>query len=988
MTQSNLQSPGNYTQTKTGNLFIDIGGTATSAYDQINVSGRLVFDGTLNVNLINGFIPKANDTFKILTFNSSNPLAWKFEAIELPDLSQYGLEFIMDSPEQMADNDLTLTVKQLSEPQAPAANKPINYQIAESDDIGRAEVVPRDVFIQDRKVTLTSPRTDVRSQSSVATELIGNNLYKDGSDVDIFGISLLKGDKILIDVDARNNDGTLITGLKPLANSTLKSAIQIFRANGTRLQPLPEDLQYDTGEAPSADPLRVFTAPDTGTYYIGISAQGNETYNPRIADKNASGKVDPGTAHSKGAYQLELTLLQDGVNDPIAVSQPLANQTALEDQPFAFIFAANTFYDDEGDSLTYIATLKDGTALPAWLNFNASTRTFTGTPTDTHLGVLEITVTAQDNQNEIASDTFVLRVNGVNDKPTLTKSISNQKAAENVAFRFTLPADTFTDVDPGDVLTYSATLADGSPLPTWLKLDAATRTFSGKPTSTDISLLDIKVTAKDLMGETASDTFSLAVGVNTPPSGTNKTITTNEDTTYTFTEADFGFSDIDQDTFARVLLTTVPTAGTLMLNATALNAGTFVDVTEIRSGKLTFIPAGNASGTNYTQFTFQVEDNGGTALGGVNLDSTPNTLTVNVTPINDTPTLVNPIADQQASKNAAFSFTVPNNTFADVDPGDTLTYTATLANGAALPNWLSFNATTRTFSGIPSQPGNFNVLVTARDRSGATVSDAFALTVPTQAGLLSFSAPEYQVKEDGTAVLAVTVNRTNGTDGNVSATLTLSDGTATAGTDYDNQPLSVDFAAGETSRTVVIPILDDSSFEADETLNLALGSPTEGATIGTQRTAVLTIVDNDTQPNPTIPGTSSHDNLVGTAGADTFVGVNTRSTTPGRNEKDVFTGGSGGDRFILGDANRVYYDDVSRRSPGLSDYALIKDFSLADGDVIQLKGTASHYALGDSPLNGVPGTAIFLTAGQQQPELIGIAQGTSLSNFNRGFAFV
>jgi hypothetical protein len=50
-------------------------------------------------------------------------------------------------------------------------------------------------------------------------------------------------------------------------------------------------------------------------------------------------------------------------------------------------------------------------------------------------------------------------------------------------------------------------------------------------------------------------------------------------------------------------------------------------------------PAGAATGTGYASFTFQVEDNGGTAGGGVNLDPTPNTLTINVTPVADVPTL-------------------------------------------------------------------------------------------------------------------------------------------------------------------------------------------------------------------------------------------------------------------------------------------------------------------------------------------------------------
>jgi hypothetical protein len=84
---------------------------------------------------------------------------------------------------------------------------------------------------------------------------------------------------------------------------------------------------------------------------------------------------------------------------------------------------------------------------------------------------------------------------------------------------------------------------------------------------------------------------------------------------------------------------------------------------------------------------------------------------------NDAPTLVNPIADQSATEDSAFSFSVPVSTFSDVDAGDTLTYIATKADGSPLPFWLTFNANTRTFSGTPlnGDVGSVDVRVIARD---------------------------------------------------------------------------------------------------------------------------------------------------------------------------------------------------------------------------------------------------------------------------------
>ena len=103
---------------------------------------------------------------------------------------------------------------------------------------------------------------------------------------------------------------------------------------------------------------------------------------------------------------------------------------------------------------------------------------------------------------------------------------------------------------------------------------------------------------------------------------------------------------------------------------------------------------------------------------------------LSITPINDAPVLVNLIADQGSPKSAPWLFTVPTGTFTDAD-GDALTYTATLADGSALPSWLSFNAATRTFSGTPPQylAGNVDIRVAASDGSLAA-SDVFSLGIP------------------------------------------------------------------------------------------------------------------------------------------------------------------------------------------------------------------------------------------------------------------
>ena len=66
------------------------------------------------------------------------------------------------------------------------------------------------------------------------------------------------------------------------------------------------------------------------------------------------------------------------------------------------------------------------------------------------------------------------------------------------------------------------------------------------------------------------------------------------------------------------------------------SAGEFVSAADIAAGAA-LRPAANANGAGYAGFSFQVRDNGGIANGGVDLDPTPNTITIDVTAVNDAP---------------------------------------------------------------------------------------------------------------------------------------------------------------------------------------------------------------------------------------------------------------------------------------------------------------------------------------------------------------
>ncbi|MGE8444441.1 MAG: Ig-like domain-containing protein, partial [Comamonas testosteroni] len=114
-------------------------------------------------------------------------------------------------------------------------------------------------------------------------------------------------------------------------------------------------------------------------------------------------------------------------------------------------------------------------------------------------------------------DDLVIAAPITNVAPIVANAIPDRTAREETAFEFQFAANTFSDADAGDTLTYSARLTGGGALPAWLSFDTATRTFSGTPGRGDSGRFSIDVTAFDGKGGTATDTFDIMVTANAPP---------------------------------------------------------------------------------------------------------------------------------------------------------------------------------------------------------------------------------------------------------------------------------------------------------------------------------------------------------------------------------------------------------------------------------------------------------------------------------------
>ncbi len=85
--------------------------------------------------------------------------------------------------------------------------------------------------------------------------------------------------------------------------------------------------------------------------------------------------------------------------------------------------------------------------------------------------------------------------------------------------------------------------------------------------------------------------------------------------------------------------------------------------------------------------------------------------------------------DSPVKKSSKLEFTIPKDAFIDPDPGDNLTYSATLENGQPLPSWLTFNPATLTFNGDLTKGKSLKIKLTVTDKAGETASDFIKLVV-------------------------------------------------------------------------------------------------------------------------------------------------------------------------------------------------------------------------------------------------------------------
>ena len=156
-------------------------------------------------------------------------------------------------------------------------------------------------------------------------------------DVDMYSFELQAGQTITIDIDA---NGTGDTGL----GSILDSNLRIFDADGNELVINSQGAAADEIFQAEGDPYLEFTAPETGTYYAGISALGNDSYDPNLVNSGSGWTF--GERFGADVYRVTFSL-GDMLAPPVAPTlEDVIDLRDLENQSATFTVNREAAYNN------------------------------------------------------------------------------------------------------------------------------------------------------------------------------------------------------------------------------------------------------------------------------------------------------------------------------------------------------------------------------------------------------------------------------------------------------------------------------------------------------------------------------------------------------------------------------------------------------------------------------------------------------------------
>ncbi|MCG2161575.1 putative Ig domain-containing protein [Staphylococcus epidermidis] len=387
-----------------------------------------------------------------------------------------------------------------------------------------------------------------------------------------------------------------------------------------------------------------------------------------------------GTPSEVGSYDIKVTTTDESGNatettftiDVEDTSKPtvesVANQTQEVNTEITPIKIEAT--DNSGQTVTNKVE-----GLPDGVTFDEATNTISGTPSE--VGRYDITVTTTDESGNATETTFTIDVEDTT-KPTV-ESVADQTQEVN------------TEIEPIKIESEDnsgrAVMNKVEGLPDGVTFDEATNTISGTPS--EVGRYDITVTTTDESGNSETTTFTIDVKDTTKP-----TVESVADQTQEVNTEIEPIKIESEDNSGRAVMNKVEGLpdGVTFDEATNTISGT---PSEVGSYTVTVTTTDESGNATETTFTIDVEDT--------------------------TKPTVESVADQTQEVNTEIE---PIKIEATDNSGQGVTNKVD-----GLPAGVTFDETTNTISGTPSEVGRYDITVTTTDESGNSETTTFTIDV-------------------------------------------------------------------------------------------------------------------------------------------------------------------------------------------------------------------------------------------------------------------
>lgn len=386
-------------------------------------------------------------------------------------------------------------------------------------------------------------------------------------------------------------------------------------------------------------------------------------------------------------------------NKPPVILLPLPPLTIQAGKEMVHtIVGGNHFTDEDKASLKYDITLADGSPLPSWLRFDANTMQLSGKPDKDNVETLNLKITATDKEGLSNHQEWSLQVEPYqNEAPEIVSPLQPLTVLAETEIAHTIVGNQYFDDEDVASLQYDITLADGSPLPSWLRFDAQTMQLSGTPTQDDVGTLNLKITATDSEGLSNHQIWSFQVEPQPNEAPTLKTSPLTTSTVEENSQMQFSYADWFEDDKA---------FSKLDFNLSMADGSALPTWLKQQNGGVVVNPDFEAAGTYRLNLTATDEEGLSTSLNWQ----------LDVNNVNRAPTVSGSLTTQTLNVGRNWQIKLPaSNLFKDADKDDTLSYRVEMANGSALPSWISFDANTQILSVKPTESGNISLKLIASD---------------------------------------------------------------------------------------------------------------------------------------------------------------------------------------------------------------------------------------------------------------------------------